>query len=85
MLNDDEVVTKNRDIQLSLRTTQSHDDYDVHVQNLQNAIPDSGPACHAIPIKKHPNQKTCMWIIQTQSHVVGLRQKCNPEKKYLGL
>ena len=46
-------VTKNRDIQLSLRITQSHDDYDVHVQNLQNAIPDSGPACHAIPIKKH--------------------------------
>ena len=61
MSNDDEVVTKNRDTQGSLRTTQSRVDYDVHATNLQNAIPDSGPAPKTQSQSKNiQDYETCM-------------------------
>ena len=61
MSNDDEVVTKNRDTQGSLRTTQSRIDYDVHATNLQNAIPDSGPAPKTHSQSKNiQDYETCM-------------------------
>ena len=61
MSNDDEVVTKNRDTQLSLPTTQSRVDYDVHATNLQNAIPDSGPALKTQSQSKNiQDYETCM-------------------------